>query len=273
MKDNIYTIPVMDAFRTDCECPCCLIKYRVERDALKFILSPAYMEEDIRQETNRLGFCQQHYSDIFKGENALGVALMLHTHMREFNKRFERNALDYLAQPKKQKNFFAKIKADTESPLKDGVKKTYMMKYGRETTLVTDIHETLSSCYVCRSVEKTFDRYMDTFFMMWEQDAELRGLVTNGKGFCMQHFALLVGMSEEKMRSTDQERFYHIILDVQLESMKRVEEDIDWLINKFDYRYKDHPWANSKDSVPRGILKVSSEAVGDVLRGFEQTKE
>ncbi|MEE1012732.1 MAG: DUF6062 family protein [Clostridia bacterium] len=28
-------------------------------------------------------------------------------------------------------------------------------------------------------------------------------------------------------------------------------------MQKFDYRFKDEPWKNSKDAVERGILKVS----------------
>ena len=42
---------------------------------------------------------------------------------------------------------------------------------------------------------------------------------------------------------------------------KKVEEDIDWFIQKFDYRFKDEPWKNSKDALQRTILKVSSENV------------
>ena len=45
--------------------------------------------------------------------------------------------------------------------------------------------------------------------------------------------------------------------------MKRVKEDLDWFIDKFDYRYKNEPWKNSKDALPRMLCKVNSLAIQD----------
>ena len=41
------------------------------------------------------------------------------------------------------------------------------------------------------------------------------------------------------------------------ENFKRVSDDIDWFVKKFDYRYENEPWKNSKDALPRAITKVS----------------
>lgn len=35
-------------------------------------------------------------------------------------------------------------------------------------------------------------------------------------------------------------------------------KDLDWYIDKFDYRYKDEPWKNSKDAIERTITKTNS---------------
>ena len=43
--------------------------------------------------------------------------------------------------------------------------------------------------------------------------------------------------------------------------MKRVNEDISWFIDKFDYRNQDAPWKNSKDALPRGIIKTGHTMV------------
>ena len=43
-----------------------------------------------------------------------------------------------------------------------------------------------------------------------------------------------------------------------LDNMKRVRDDLDWFIDKFDYRYADEPWKNSKDALPRTITKTNS---------------
>jgi hypothetical protein len=43
-----------------------------------------------------------------------------------------------------------------------------------------------------------------------------------------------------------------------IDNMKRVRDDLDWFIDKFDYRYADRPWNNSKDALPRTIIKTNS---------------
>ena len=43
-----------------------------------------------------------------------------------------------------------------------------------------------------------------------------------------------------------------------LDNMKRVRDDLDWFVDKFDYRYANEPWKNSKDALPRTISKTNS---------------
>ena len=43
-----------------------------------------------------------------------------------------------------------------------------------------------------------------------------------------------------------------------LDNMKRVREDLEWFIDKFDYRYANEPWKNSKDALPRAMNKINS---------------
>ncbi len=40
--------------------------------------------------------------------------------------------------------------------------------------------------------------------------------------------------------------------------MQRVIDDLEWFIDKFDYRNENEPWKNSKDAVQRSILKTNS---------------
>ena len=58
MAEQLYTIPVNDAFTTDCECPICEMNRQLERNAIDYTMGPSYMEDD----------------------NRLGLALMLKTH-------------------------------------------------------------------------------------------------------------------------------------------------------------------------------------------------
>ena len=54
MKEKIYTIPLMDAFRADDECPFCFIEKNLEQHAMDFVLGSgaSYMEDDVRAETD-----------------------------------------------------------------------------------------------------------------------------------------------------------------------------------------------------------------------------
>ena len=56
MKEQLYTIPVTDAFESDCECPLCKMKQELERNAIEYTLGPSYMEDDNRAMTDEMGF-------------------------------------------------------------------------------------------------------------------------------------------------------------------------------------------------------------------------
>lgn len=55
MEEKLYTIPVMDAFKVDCECPLCKMRDDIENDNISFAMGPSYMEDYIRFETDEKG--------------------------------------------------------------------------------------------------------------------------------------------------------------------------------------------------------------------------
>lgn len=63
MKEQLYTIPLNDAMDARDECPFCFIERAVERDVMDFCLgnSSSYMEADIREATDKAGFCRMHF--------------------------------------------------------------------------------------------------------------------------------------------------------------------------------------------------------------------
>ena len=87
MKETIYTIPLNDAFHAEDECPFCVLERDAEQHALEFILgsSASYMEDDVRMETDKIGFCRHHYKMMYDYGNRLGSGLILSTHMKKFN--------------------------------------------------------------------------------------------------------------------------------------------------------------------------------------------
>ena len=244
MRETIYTIPVMDAFREDCECAFCQMRKMLEQHALDFILgaSASYMESDIREKTNALGFCRRHYSMMFTMPNRLGVALMAQTHLSDVRKAVG-HIVKSSSKTRPRKPLFG---GGNEAP---SALSAYMGKLEKD-------------CYVCDMMESTFAKYVDTFFMLWPKEETLRDLVKNGKGFCLPHFALVMAAAGQ-LSGAQYEEFVTLVSEVQMNNLARMQEDIDWFIQKFDYRFREEPWKNSKDAVRRLIQKLSSEVIDE----------
>lgn len=233
MKEKLYTIPVNDAFNIDCECPLCVMYHNLETNAIDFTLGPSYMEEDIRQITDKEGFCANHIKLMYKKQNSLGIANILKTHL---NKRIK--DIEYLSnQPINKGGLFKK---NTLSPISE---------YIREHN---------ESCFVCNKINSTFNRYLATITHLYKNDSNFRDKLTSSKGFCLKHYDMLYSQGLEDMKGSVLDNFIQDINKVTLDNLRRVDADLDWFIDKFDYRYKNEPWKNSKDAVERTITKTNS---------------
>ena len=105
------------------------------------------------------------------------------------------------------------------------------------------------------------DRYLDTLFFIWKSDPSFIELVKNCKGFCLPHFAALLDIAPSKLSGKTLQAFYDLVIPLTLENLNRIEDEISWFIDKFDYRNKTASWKNSKDAVPRSIKKLASAHV------------
>jgi hypothetical protein len=235
-KEKIYTIPVTDAFSEDCECPICFLHDKLENSYIDYVLGPANMEVDFRKETNELGFCQKHYEKLYGGKNILGLTLVVHTHMLKLYEDIEKLSNPH---PKFKKKLFSGGK----------VQKSKLSKY---------IDNNLASCYICNRINKNFDLYIDTLFYLWKNESSFQELVKNSKGFCLNHYALLYDTAPIKLKAKAQKDFLETITSIQLANYQRILSDIEWFIRKYDYRFADQPWKNSKDATKRAIQKLSS---------------
>ena len=114
-----------------------------------------------------------------------------------------------------------------------------------------------SSCFVCNRIENSFGRYIATIFYLWKNDDNFRKTYENCKGFCNEHYRILIEEAPKQLSGNNIEEFLKITDRVYLSNMDRVREDVEWFINKFDYRYYDEPWKNAKDSLPRALTKLN----------------
>jgi hypothetical protein len=236
MKEQLYTIPVNDAFAADCECPVCRMYHSLETESIEFTMGPSYMEDDVRMETNKTGFCDHHVKLLYKHQNRLGLALMLHTHMQQTN----RDLKQLLA---------------TNTPAKKGL---FSKKQPEASPVVSYIQTLNSSCYICDRIERVFARYLATIFHCYEHDGEFREKFAASKGFCTKHFGILYEQAPSCLSAKRLEDFITTLNRVYLTNMERVTDDLEWFTDKFDYRNEDKPWKNSKDALPRSMTKTNS---------------
>lgn len=248
MGEQLYTIPVNDAFDADCECPLCLMAKELEQNAIEFTMGPSYMEDDNREITDKLGFCPKHIKMMYADKNKLGVALMLNTHMNKTIREM-------------------KALAEKDSPQAAGVlaRKTggLFSKGGDKSPVVKYIEELESNCFVCQRIEPVFDRYVHTIFHMWKKDNEFKEKLEKCKGFCTYHYGVLYEKGAENLNQSQYEEFIKVLNQVYFDNMERVNGDVSWFIDKHDYRNKEADWKNSKDSIQRAIIKTEHTIIDE----------
>lgn len=238
MKEKLYTIDVNDAWKAGDECPFCYLERKLEQDTLSFVLGSSYMESDIREQTDKTGFCRVHTKKMYDYGNSLGNAWILKTRMKYLNQNLKDRMKDYVPE---KKSFLSKFKKTEEStPLEP----------------VRFIREQESHCYVCERMDATYQRYLDTFLYMVKQDGEMMERIRSSKGLCLHHFAEVLEKAEEKLDPTVKEKLIPLLYEKMSENLDRIQEDIDWFIEKYDYRNADADWKNSKDAVPRTMQKI-----------------
>lgn len=238
MKEKLYMIPLNDAVNADDECPFCHIERQIEQDLMDFVLGSgsSYMESDVRDMTDRAGFCRTHFRKMFQYGNTLGNGWILKTHYRRMIEEFSRQVQAYSLEKSSFKSMFKK--ESTENPVSAWTK------------------EKEASCYICNYFKEHYDRYLDTFFIMYQKDEDFRRRIENGKGFCIPHFGDLCEAMNTKLPDKEKESFYRMLCDLEKKNLDRLYEDVSWLIEKFDYRNQDADWKNSRDAVQRGMQKL-----------------
>ena len=103
------------------------------------------MESDIRDATDKAGFCREHFKKMFDYGNTLGNAWILKTHYRKMNREMTEQF----------KNF-----TPNKSSFMDKMKKPA----GHRNQISMWVEEKEKSCYICNRFADTYERYMDTFF-------------------------------------------------------------------------------------------------------------
>ena len=220
--EQIYTIPVNEAFdavkeKPELGCPFCVLYRKLQNDELDIILGASMMEPDIRVKTNELGFCHNHYGMMQRRKRMLGIGLMLESHLDEVIKRIDGRTL-----------------------------------LGCKPSAAVDMLSTLEgSCYVCSRIERNLTAMLATAVYLYESDPDFKPKLAAAPYFCLPHYRRMIDYASKKMPKRYFKELYKVAHGIESAYAASLRKDVSWFCKKFDYRYDEEPWYNSKDSIPR----------------------
>ena len=222
--EQIYTIPVNEAFekvgeKPECGCPFCVLYKKLQEDELDIILGASMMEPDIRMKTNEQGFCLDHYRMMLGRKRMLGMGLMLESHIESVKKRLS---------PK-------------------------LLLGSKSAAAVSLLGELEEDCYVCTRIKKNLNAMLSTAVYLYEADPDFKEKLAKVPYFCLPHYRAMIEYASKKMNKRIFPEFYDAVHGIQERYLDSLGSDVSWFCKKFDYRYDEEPWYNSKDSVQRTI--------------------
>ncbi len=232
--EQIYTIPVNEEFdraaqEQTCGCPFCRLYKRLEEDELEIILGASMMEPDIRIKTNEQGFCHNHYAQMLKRKRMLGMGLMMESHLDAVEARLD------------GKGAFGAARSAS----------------------IQCLGELETSCYVCGRIEKNMRAMIATAVYLFESEREFREKLSHVPFFCLPHYRAMTEYASKKMGRRMYADFFDAVHDIEKKYIKTLRDDVRWFCKKFDYRYDEEPWYNSKDSVQRAVKFLSGTMYDD----------
>ena len=225
MKEHIYAFEINDGFnKKDGSCPFCGIFAKLEDTELDLILGASMMEPEIRQITNKKGFCPTHYRKMFPRKNRLGMALTMESHLDELKKEIRPGGL--LA--------------------KDPAAKS-----------VARIEELEKTCYVCDRLSEKFGRVLSNAADMYAEESEFRKKFREQTFFCLPHYRQFLQTAVKCLNRKEYAQLAEDAVKIESAALDKLKNDISWFCKKFDFNYENEPWYDSKDAVERTIRFLS----------------
>ncbi len=256
MREKLYTIELTDAVKSGDECCFCWLERKMEQENLEFVLGSSYMESDVRDQTSLHGFCRHHTKMMYDYGNTLGNAWILKSRMEKVR-----------ADLAEKLGMESATSAETKKRQDGILKSLFSGKTGKKKLISGEVSESRShencGCYICERMDTIYARMLDTFAWMLEHDPDFGETLMKSKGFCLRHFEEAEETCERTLKSEVWEAWKPKLNRLMLDNLDRVQEDVNWLIEKYDYRNKDADWKESRDAVPRAMQKLAGTHPAD----------
>jgi hypothetical protein len=236
MKETIYTIPINEAFEQRDGCPLCRLRRKLEHDSLDYILGAAMMEPDVREETNRQGFCASHYQTMLGMNRKLSLALTLESRLAQLS--------EYL---------------DAD------VKKAPGRGFGAAKGGRGALHESAESCYVCNRIAFFEEHYYRNIFHMWKTMPQFHLLLMEQPYFCLRHAAKLIDLAPAALGKKEGAELVRIVAEMTKNYLSELGSDVSGFCKSFDYR--------SSGTALRPAQKNAPERAIEFLSGYRDPSE
>lgn len=223
MRETITSIPINDIFGPKDGCPFCRMRDLLENEMATYITGAAMMEPDVRLETNRLGFCHEHFDQMLARGHKLSVALILES----------------LLETVKDDIF----EQDTKKP--------------NPKKIAAAVQQRQETCFVCDRIEMNTRHYLEVMLTMWRTDPDFRKLYNEQTHICLPHYGMVMEAAQ-KLPKKDFPAFYEETTRLARKYLDTVKADVSHFCQMFDYRNAGGDWGTSVDGVERAILWLTS---------------
>ena len=235
MAEQLYTIPINEAFDEKQGCPLCRLRQKLENQSLSYIMGAAMMEPDIRIVTNQLGFCREHFHKMLGMGNRLSLALMLDSHLQYVAQQLPE------AEEKKPGRLGKLKKYDGESPA------PHMLGQAK-------------SCYVCRRAAEFEQKYISNVVYIWKKDPAFQEKLRAQPYFCLEHAALLLAQGQKDLSETGYLTFSRDILELCRNKMKDLSAHVTEFCRSFDHENAGKPLSpEARSAVEDAVAFLSGD--------------
>lgn len=235
MAEQLYTIPINEAFEEYDGCPMCRLRRRLESQSLSYIMGAAMMEPDIRIVTNKLGFCRKHFHDMLHMGNRLSLALMLESHLQYLKENLP-------APAEKKPGKLGKLK-----------------KYDGDSSAPAFLSHA-ESCYVCARAADFEKKYISNAVYIYKKDPEFRTKLKSQPYFCLEHAGLLLQEGQKSLSEADYLPFSQAILALAQKKLEVLRKNVTAFCRSFDHENAGKPLdAETRQSVEAAVAFLSGD--------------
>lgn len=229
--EQIYTIPINEAFEDSIKhpetgCPFCKLYKKLEQNELELILGASMMEPEIRQKTNKTGFCKEHWRKMFDfGNNKLPLALILESHL---------------------------------ATVADEMKTSHLMPAVKGSKTAKGLDKIKGTCYICDKLDTNFTAVLNNAAYLWTADASFREKCAKQPCFCVKHYGEFLEVAKGLKRK-DFAELYRCISPIAEKHIKSLKEDISAFVKQFDYRYEGDGTPVTKEAISNAVSSLDGE--------------